>query len=103
MENRNAKCSGQTVLMAFLGGTIAGAMAGILFAPKAGEQTRRELKRYATKTEEELIEKAKEARALLDDVIEQGKHFVTEKRADVEAAVRGGTETVKNSMEKCCS
>lgn len=103
MDNQNAKCSARTVLFAFLGGAIAGGIAGILFAPKSGEETRRELKGYARKTEEELIEKAKEARAALDDVIERGKHFVTEKRADVEAAVKAGKEAMKEKMEKCCS
>ena len=103
MDNQNANCSAQTVLFAFLGGAVAGAVAGILFAPKSGEETRRELKGYARKTEEELIEKAKEARAALDDVIERGKHFVTEKRGEVEAAVKAGKEAMKENMEKCCT
>jgi len=103
MDHSQARCSGQTVLFAFLGGAIAGAIAGILFAPKSGEQTRRELADYARKTEEELIEKAKEARAALDDAIERGKHFAAEKRADVEAAVKAGKESMKERMEKCCS
>ena len=103
MDNQNAKCSAQTVLFAFFGGAVAGAVAGILFAPKSGEETRRELKGYARKTEEELIEKAKEARAALDDVIERGKHLVTEKRAEVEAAVKAGKEAMKEKMEKCCT
>ncbi len=50
-----------------------------------------------------MIEKAKEARAALDDVIERGKHFVAEKRADAEAAVKAGKEAMKDKMEKCCS
>ena len=103
MDNQNAKCSAQTVLFAFLGGAVAGAVAGILFAPQSGEETRRELKGYARKTEEELIEKAKEARAALDDVIERGKHLVTEKRAEVGAAVKAGKEAMKEKMEKCCT
>ena len=61
------------------------------------------LKGHASKTEEELIEKPHEARALLDEVIDRGKHFATEKRPDVEAAVRADTEAVKNSSEQCCS
>ena len=78
-------------------------MAGILFAPQAGEQTRRELKDYARKTEEDLIESAKEARAALDQAIERGKSFVAEKRADVEAAVKAGKAAMKERMDKCCS
>ena len=103
MDNQHAKCSGQALFFAFLGGAAAGALAGILFAPNAGDQTRRELKAYARKSEENLIEKAKEARAALDEAIERGKNFVAEKRADVEAAVEAGKEAMKERMEKCCS
>jgi gas vesicle protein len=103
MPNQDAKCSPETVVLAFLGGAIGGMIAGILLAPKAGEETRRELKGYATKTEEEVIERAKEARAALDEVIERGKQFVDEKRADVEAAVKAGREAFKEKMEKCSS
>ena len=103
MENQHARCSGQALFFAFLGGAAAGALAGILFAPKAGDQTRRELKAYARKTEEDLIERAKEARAALDEAIERGKSFVAEKRADVEAAVKAGKEAMKAKMEQCCT
>jgi gas vesicle protein len=103
MDNQNVRCSAQTLFFTFLAGAAAGAVAGILFAPKAGEQTRRELKAYARKTEEDLIETAKEARAALDQAIERGKSFVAEKRADVEAAVKAGKEAMKERMEKCCS
>jgi gas vesicle protein len=103
MEDQNGKCSPQALALAFLGGAFAGAVAGILLAPKSGEETRRALKGYARKAEEEVIERAKEARAALDEAIERGKHFVAEKKADVEAAVKAGKEAMKEKMEKCCS
>jgi gas vesicle protein len=103
MDNRHARCSGQALLFAFLSGAATGAVAGILFAPKAGEDTRRELKAYARKREEDLIEQAKETRAALDQAIERGKSFAPEKRADVEAAMKAGKEAMKERMDKCCS
>jgi gas vesicle protein len=103
MPNQDAKCSPETVVLAFLGGAIGGMIAGILLAPRSGEETRRELKSQARRTEEDIIEKAKEARAALDEVIERGKQFVDEKRADVEAAVKAGREAFKEKMEKCSS
>jgi len=103
MENQNAKCSTQAVALAFLGGAIAGVAAGILLAPKSGEETRRELKGYARKTEEDIIEKAKEARAALDETIERGKQYMAEKRADIDAAVKTGKEAMKEKMDKCCT
>ncbi len=103
MDNHDARCSSQAVALAFLGGALAGAVAGILLAPKSGEETRRELRGYARKAEEEVIERAKEARAALDEMIERGRHFVAEKRADVDAAVTAGKEAMKEKMDKCCS
>ncbi|MFZ1805280.1 MAG: YtxH domain-containing protein [Nitrospira sp.] len=103
MPNQDAKCSPETVVLAILGGAIGGMIAGILLAPRSGEETRRELKGQARRTEEDIIEKAKEARAALDEVIERGKHFVAEKRADVEAAVTAGKEAMKEKMDKCCN
>jgi gas vesicle protein len=103
MDNQKMTCSPQTVILAFLGGALAGAVAGVLFAPKSGEETRRALKGYAKRAEEEVIEKAKEARIAIDETIERGKQFMAEKRADVEAAVKAGKEAMKERMEKCRS
>ncbi len=103
MEDQRAHYSAQALALAFLGGAVAGAVAGILLAPKSGEETRRALKGYAKKTEEEVIEMAKEVRAALDETIERGRHFIAERKADVEAAIKAGREAVKSSTEKCCS
>ena len=103
MDNQETKCSGQAVALAFLGGAVAGVVAGLLLAPKSGEETRRALKGYAKRAEEEVLERAKEARAALDETIERGKHFIAAKTADVEAAVKAGRETMKENMDKCCS
>jgi gas vesicle protein len=82
---------------------MAGMVAGLLLAPKPGVETRRALKGYGRKAEEEVLEKAKEARAALDRVIERGEHFLAEKTADVEAAVKAGGESIKEKMDSCCS
>lgn len=103
MDNRETTCSGPAVALAFLGGAMAGMVAGLLLAPKPGIETRRALKGYGRKAEEEVLEKAKEARAALDRVIERGEHFLAEKTADAEAAVKAGGESLKEKIDKCCS
>ncbi|MEO5955165.1 MAG: YtxH domain-containing protein [Nitrospiraceae bacterium] len=103
MDNQETKGSAQAVALAFIGGAVAGVVAGLLLAPQPGEDTRRDLKRYARRAEEEVLEKAKEARAALDETIERGKHFIAEKAADVEGVLKAGRETVKEKMDKCCS
>ena len=95
MDSQNGKFSSHALFLAFLGGAVAGAIAGILLATKSGEETRWELQDYGKKKQQDLIEKAKEVRAALDDVIERGKTIITEKRADVKAAVKAGKEAVK--------
>ena len=103
MDNQDSKSSSQAVALAFLGGAVAGVVAGLLLAPKSGEETRRALKGYAGRAEEEVLEKAKETRAALDEAIERGKHFIAEKVVGVEAAAKAGRETMKDKMNKCCS
>jgi gas vesicle protein len=103
MDNQETTCSGPAVVLAFLGGAMAGVVAGLLLAPKSGGETRRALKGYARKAEEEVLEKAKEARTALDETIERGKHFMAEKTADAEAAIKAGREAMKEKMDKCCS
>ena len=103
MDNQETTCSAPAVALAFLGGAVAGVVAGLLLAPKSGEETRRALKGYAKRAEEEVLERAKEARAALDETIERGKHFIAAKTADVEAAVKAGRETMKEKIDTCCS
>lgn len=102
MDNQETKCSGQAVALAFLGGAVAGVVVGLLFAPKSGEEARRALKGYARRADE-VLEKAKEVRATVNQTIESGKHLVAEKTADVEAAVNAGREAMKEKMGTCCS
>lgn len=54
MGNQETKCSGQVVALAFLGGAVTGVVAGFLLAPKPGKETRRALRGYARKSEEEV-------------------------------------------------
>ena len=103
MDNQDSKCSAQSIALAFLGGAIAGVAAGILLAPKSGEETRRALKGYARRAEEEVLEKAKEARAALDETIERGKQFMAEKRRTSRQQSRPGERAMKEKMEKCCT
>ena len=103
MERQNTECSASPIALAFLGGAIVGAIGGLLLAPKSGVETRRTIKGYADKTEEEIVEMAKEARAALDETIERGTRYMAEKKADVEAAVKAGRKAMKDKMEQCCS
>ena len=95
MDNHSHKYSGKTLLMTFLGGAVVGALAGVLLTDRSGQETRWELEDYAKKKQQDLIKKAKEVRAALDDVVERGKSFMMERRADNETAMTTDKERDK--------
>nr|MBI3612347.1 YtxH domain-containing protein [Nitrospirota bacterium] len=87
--------SAGAVGFAFLAGAVIGVGAALLLAPQSGAETRKLLKTYAEKAEEEVREKAKEARATLDTAIGQGRQFINEKKSVLAAAFEAGKEAVK--------
>ncbi len=87
--------SSGAVAFAFLAGGIIGAGAALLLAPQSGAETRTMLTGCAKKAEEEVLEKAKEAKATMDTAIEQGKQFVNEKAKVLAAAFEAGKEAMK--------
>ncbi|MBI4001925.1 MAG: YtxH domain-containing protein [Nitrospira defluvii] len=95
MADHQEGCSGVGVTLAFLSGAIIGATAAMLYAPNTGEETRRVIKGYARRTEEEVLEKAKEIRGDLARTMEEAKRFVKEAEATIAAAVAAGKEAFK--------
>jgi len=87
--------SSGAVAFAFLAGAIIGVGAALLLAPQSGAETRKLLKNYAEKAEEEALEKAKEAKATLEKAVEQGKQFINEKKTVLTAAFEAGKEAIR--------
>lgn len=79
----------------FLAGAVIGVGAALLLAPQSGAETRKLFKTYVEKAEEEVLEKAKEAREALDTAIGQGRQFINEKKSVLAAAFDAGKEAVK--------
>ena len=77
MHNTRGCYSGLAVSFAFLGGVVAGALAGILLTTKSGQEVRWDLEDYAREKQQYLLSKAKEARAELGDAIQRGKTFIS--------------------------
>ena len=76
----------------FLVGLGAGALMGVLFAPKSGEDTREYLAKRADDGREFAQKKAKELRERADELIERGKDVASRKRESLSAAVDAGRE-----------
>ncbi|GAC1660999.1 MAG: hypothetical protein NVS9B4_12660 [Candidatus Acidiferrum sp.] len=84
----------------FLVGLGVGALVGVLFAPKSGEDTREYLSQKADEGKDYAQRKAKELRARADELIERGKDVASRKRESVSAAVDAGREAYLRESAK---
>ena len=76
----------------FLVGVGIGALLGVLFAPKSGDETREYLAKRADEGRDYAQKKAKELRERADELIERGKDVAVRKRDSLSAAVEAGRE-----------
>jgi gas vesicle protein len=76
----------------FLVGVGIGALLGVLFAPKSGEETRDYLGKRADDGREFAQKKARELRDRADELIERGKDVASRKRDSLSQAVEAGRE-----------
>lgn len=78
-ENRTS--SAKTMAFMFVGGAVLGAVAGMLFAPKSGEETRKEIKDYASKVKNEVVDTAQRTKAGIEAAMEKGRALLSESKA----------------------
>jgi len=84
----------------FLVGLGVGALVGILFAPKSGEETRDFLAKKADEGRDYAQRKAKELRERADDLIERGKDVANRQKDSISAAVEGAREAYRREASK---
>ena len=84
----------------FLVGLGVGALVGVLFAPKAGEETRDLLAKKADEGRDFAQRKARELRERADDLIERGKEVTSRKKDSIAAAVEAGREAYLRESSK---
>lgn len=84
----------------FLVGLGIGALVGILFAPRSGEETREYLAQKADEGREYAQRKARELRERADDIIERGKGVATRQKESISAAVDAGREAYQREKAK---
>jgi gas vesicle protein len=84
----------------FLIGLGIGALVGILFAPKSGEETREFLSNKADEGREYAQRKAQELRERADDLVERGKSAAARQKETLSAAVDAGREAYQREKAK---
>jgi gas vesicle protein len=83
----------------FIVGLGVGALLGILFAPKSGDETRDYLSSKADEGREYAQKKARELRERADDLLTRGKEAVSKQKDALASAVDAGKETYKRESK----
>ncbi len=84
----------------FLVGMGIGALLGILFAPKSGEETREYLTRRADEGKDYAQRKARELRERADDLLERGRDTVEAGRDSINDAIEAGKSAYRQAKSK---
>ena len=84
----------------FLVGLGIGALIGILFAPKSGEETREYLTQKAEEGKEYAQKKARELRERAEDLVDRGKQVAGRQKESFSAAVDAGREAYQREKSK---
>ena len=84
----------------FIVGLGVGALLGILFAPKSGEETREYLKDKAEEGKEYAQRKARELRERAEDLLERSKGVAARQKDSISAAVEAGREAYQREKAK---
>ena len=93
-ENSSSKIS------YFLVGLGLGALMGILFAPKSGEETREFLLDRAEQGKEFAQRKARELRERAEDLVEQSRDAVARQKDSISSAVDAGKKAYEREKAK---
>ncbi len=84
----------------FLVGLGIGAVVGILFAPKSGDETRELLAKKADEGRDYAQKKARELRERAEDLLERSKEVATRHKDSLSAAVEAGREAYQREKSK---
>ena len=83
----------------FLVGLGIGALVGVLFAPKSGEETREFLAAKADEGRDYAQKKARELRERAEDLIERSKEIISRQKDAVASAVDAGKDAYKRESK----
>lgn len=95
--------SSESKVTFFLAGLGIGAVLGILFAPQAGEDTRKYLTDRAEEGRHYAQRKARELRDRAEDIVDRSKDVVDRQRESLSAAYDAGKEAYQREKTKANS
>jgi gas vesicle protein len=97
----NAENDGGTSGLAwFLAGLGIGTLVGVLYAPKAGKETREDLANASRDAQAKAAELVEQGRQKANDYVEQGKQYVEQGKQKAADLVEQGKQQASASIDK---
>ena len=84
----------------FLAGLGLGGLVGILYAPRAGSETREEIKARAEQGREFVRTRAKEAREQASGWVDKGRDVVSQQKDQFKAAYEAGRQAYQEATSE---
>jgi gas vesicle protein len=78
-------------------GGLLGAVAALLLAPQSGRESRGQLRGYARRTEENLLDLADKASQVAAQAADKGHEFIKDKQAVMSEAVEAGRAAMQRA------
>ena len=75
-----------------------GVAVGVLFAPKAGEETRQILRGKAEEGKEFILRRAEDLKGQAEELVDRGKDVLVEKKEHISAAVEAGKQAYREAV-----
>ena len=91
--------NGGSKISYFLVGLGVGALLGILFAPKSGEETREYLLEKAEEGRDFAQKKARELRERADEIADRARDAVNKQKDQIAKAIDAGTEAYERAKK----
>ena len=98
--SREDGCSGTTIVVSFLLGSIAGAAAVLLLAPQARKESAERIRDFSQNLKDQAADYIDHAKEKVSSTVGRGRDFLDEKRSLIHSAVEAGKEAYQREKAK---
>ena len=92
--------SSGSILVSFLLGGIVGAGLALLFAPQAGDETRKKISDFADDVKDRTTDYVEKTKDKITSYVDEGKGLYEEKKSIVKSAIEAGKEAYEKEKER---
>jgi len=92
--------SSGSILVSFLLGGIVGAGLALLFAPQAGDETRKKISDFADDLKDRTTDYVEKTKEKITSYVDEGKGLYEQKKSMVKSGIEAGKEAYEREKER---